>query len=119
MSMFWPLYTDVRSPDSASADAARAAGDARRARQTADDLELRVERTLLACEAMWSLLREKLNLTDVDLAQRINEIDLSDGTLDGKVRKGAVSCPKCQRAIARRFNRCMYCGQMVVQDPFA
>lgn len=118
MSVFWPLYADIRNPN-VNIDTAQVAGDARRARKTADDMELRLERALLGCEAMWSLLREKLGITDVDLAQRINEIDLSDGRLDGKVSKGAVSCPKCQRAIARRFNKCMYCGQMVVQDPFA
>jgi len=115
MSTFWPLRGEIDGGTiRAETDAAAAS-----ARQSADELELRLERAMLANEAMWSLLREKLNLTDVDLAQRINEIDLSDGTLDGKVRKSAVSCPRCQRAIARRFNKCMYCGQMVVQDPFA
>lgn len=118
MSEFWPIYGDLRNPN-VNIDTAQVAGDARRARQIVDDMELRMERAMLANEAMWSLVREKLGLTDVDLAQRINEIDLTDGNLDGKVRKSAVSCPKCQRAIARRFNKCMYCGQMVVQDPFA
>lgn len=118
MSTFWPLRGEIDG-GTIRAETDAAAANARRARQSADELELRLERAMLANEAMWSLLREKLHLTDVDLAQRINEIDLSDGTLDGKVRKSAVSCPKCQRAIARRFNKCMYCGQMVVQDPFA
>lgn len=118
MSTFWPLRGDIEG-GAIRAESESAAANARRARQSADELELRLERAMLANEAMWSLLREKLNLTDVDLAQRINELDLADGTLDGKARKCAVSCPKCQRAIARRFNKCMYCGQMVVQDPFA
>jgi len=99
--------------------AAQAAGDARRARNDAQDAAGRVERALLACEAMWSLVREKLGLTDEDLVRRMNDIDLSDGKLDGKVRKSAVACPACGRTITRRFPTCMYCGQAIVHDPFA
>ena len=83
-----------------------------------DALEDRLESALLVCEAMWSLLRDKVGVTDEDLVQRINDIDLSDGTLDGKVRKTPVSCPKCSRTIARRMPQCMYCGQPIMHDPF-
>ena len=88
---------------------------------TADvkELEARLERALLTCEAMWSLLRDKLGVTDLDLINRINDIDLSDGQLDGKVRREAKNCPKCGRTIGARFTKCMYCGQVVVHDPFA
>ncbi len=100
-------------------DAASAAGDARRARNDVMEAAGRIDRVLLACEAMWSLFREKLELTDEDLVRRMNDIDLSDGKLDGRVRKSAVACPKCGRTIARRFPSCMYCGQAVVHDPFS
>jgi len=97
---------------------ARGAGDgesARRAPDTASTTELRaledqLERTQLTCRAMWSLLQEKLNLTDVDLVKRIHELDLLDGKTDGKVKKKASSCPKCGRTIAAKSSRCMYCG---------
>jgi hypothetical protein len=68
---------------------------------------------------MWSLVREKLSLTDEDIVRRMNEIDLSDGRQDGKVQKSAVACPSCSRTISRRFPNCMYCGQAIVHDPFA
>ena len=100
-------------------EAAEAKGAARRVGGDVKQLEDRLERTLLACEAMWTLVRDKLGVTDAELAQRINDIDLSDGQLDGKVRKTAVSCPSCGRTIARRFPKCMYCGQVIVHDPFA
>ena len=96
-----------------------AAGQARSARLTTAEVEARLERTLLACEALWSLMRERFSLTDVDLVQRINDIDLMDGQLDGRAAKGAVSCPKCKRTIGRRFPKCMYCGQAIVHDAFA
>ena len=103
----------------AASDAAKATGDARAAKRNVADIEARLDRTLLACEAMWTLLRDKLGATDVQLIDRINEIDLSDGKLDGKVRKTAVSCPSCKRTISRRFPKCMYCGQAIMHDPFA
>ena len=82
------------------------------------DLETRLERALLVCEAMWTFVREKLGVTDLELLQRVNDLDLSDGQLDGKVRKGAVACPQCGRTIARRLPKCMYCGQAIMHDPF-
>ena len=103
----------------ASADASRAQADAGRAKRHAESLEARLDRALLACEALWTILRDKLEITDLELVQRMNDLDLSDGQLDGKVRKTPVSCPSCGRAIARRFPKCMYCGQAVVHDPFA
>lgn len=112
MSVFRSIY-------GASADAAGAKGEARAPRADQAELEARLERTFLACEAMWTLLRDKLNLTDVELAERMNEIDLSDGRLDGKVRKTPVSCPNCGRTLSRKFPKCMYCGQAIVRDPFA
>ena len=120
MSMFWAMSAHhaarAIAGESAAADASKAA---RAARTDAREVEERLDRTLLACEAMWSILRDKLGVTDVELVERINDIDLSDGRLDGKVRKTAVACPKCNRTISQRFPKCMYCGQPIVHDPFA
>ncbi len=89
------------------------------ARAKTTENEARLDRLVLATEAMWTLLRDKLGVTEEDLLNRINEIDLSDGQLDGKVRKPAVACPSCSRTISPRFPKCMYCGQAVMHDPFA
>ncbi|HNQ23489.1 MAG TPA: hypothetical protein PKK06_10385 [Phycisphaerae bacterium] len=115
MSIFGPGFYSVRAlgaePVSARPETASSAD--------VKELEARLERALLVCEAMWSICREKFSLSDVDLVRRIHDLDLSDGKLDGKVRKPAVTCPKCNRTIGARFPRCMYCGQPVVHDPFA
>jgi hypothetical protein len=100
-------------------DAARAEGTARRVGTDVIELEARLDRTVLACEAMWTILRDKLGVTDEQLIERINDVDLSDGQLDGKVRKTPASCPSCGRTISRKFPKCMYCGQAIVHDPFA
>lgn len=118
MSIFLELQNSYRASQAslAASAAQRVAGEARR---ESDLLEAQLDRLLLANEAMWTLMRDKLGLTDNELLDRITEIDLSDGQLDGRVRKTPVSCPKCKRTIARRFTRCMYCGQPVMHDPFS
>jgi hypothetical protein len=73
----------------------------------------------MVCQALWTILSEKLQVTEEELVNRVNDIDLSDGQLDGKVRRTAAECPKCSRKVARRFPRCIYCGTMMQQDPFA
>lgn len=65
----------------------------------------------LVCQAMWSLLKEKTNLTEQELLERVTELDLKDGVLDGKYVKAPVDCPKCGSKMSRKFNRCLFCGQ--------
>ena len=103
----------------AAAEASEAKSAARTTQRRADDLAGRLDRAMLACEAMWSILRDKLGVTDVELLHRINDLDLSDGRLDGKVRKAVVSCPQCKRTITRQQPKCMYRGQPVMHDPFS
>jgi hypothetical protein len=118
MNIFWGLGGPIDST-MARVEAADARRQAGAARTTATDVESRLERTMLACEAMWSLLREKLGATDLELLERMNQLDLTDGRLDGKISKTAVACPKCNRTITRRHAKCMYCGQPIMHDPFA
>ena len=93
-------------------------GKADRAQRSAEAASTQIERAVLTMEAMWSLLRDRLQVTDDELVERIVEIDLSDGVLDGKVRRPALECGSCKRKIPRRFARCMYCGVDVQHDPF-
>lgn len=117
MSLYGYLGRDL-STSGETVGAAMAEGAARRAQRDVDESAMRLDRAVLALEAVWTLVREKLNLTEEELAQRMNDLDLSDGRLDGKVNKGAVTCPGCSRTISRRLPKCIYCGQAIVHDPF-
>ena len=99
MSFFYGMSSHVHAA-AAMSEAADASKGARAARTDTRQLADQLERALLACEGMWTLVRDKLGLSDDELVARINEIDLSDGRLDGKVRKTAVACPKCSRTIS-------------------
>jgi len=93
---------------------------ARDAERRANEAETRADRLALLCEAMWTLVAEKTGLTDEQSIDRINEIDLHDGKLDGKkiVDQGPLRCYECNRAVAARFAKCMYCGTPVARCPF-
>ena len=104
-------------PVSGSGTGEAAAG---RAERKAENMEVRLDRALLTMEAMWTLLRDRLGVTEAELADRIVEIDMADGVLDGRARRSALECGQCSRKIPRRFARCMYCGAPDIQhDPFA
>mgnify|MGYP001819585725 CR=1 FL=1 len=72
-------------------------------------LEERFERLVMVCQAQWALLEES-GLTEEQLNEKLREIDLSDGLLDGKVRVRVVDCEACGRKLGHRHARCLYCG---------
>lgn len=75
------------------------------------ELETTRDRLQLICQAMWELLRGPHGLTDEQLVERVREIDLRDGQLDGKVTPTEVArCSSCQRVVNRRHRICIYCG---------
>ena len=119
MSMFgaFGMAYNLMSDTSSTGSADRAG---RRAQNKASELEARCDRLALLCEAMWTLLRDNLKLTDEQLIDRINQIDLTDGKLDGKASKdGVLKCHQCHRAVSKKFSKCMYCGALLARDPFS
>ena len=110
--MFGLLY-DIHQ-NSRIADAQAAAGQsqskAERAEQRIEALEERVDKLSLLSYALWSLLEEKVEVTEAELMARVQELDLKDGKLDGRVASGIINCPHCDRPLSQRHRKCMYCG---------
>lgn len=108
--MFWELYQHHRigQAQSSADSAAHRAGDNR---ERIREFEDRIDRLTLVNMAMWELLSEKLGVSRDELEQKIHDIDLSDGRLDGKVRVPTQQCPSCDRTLSKRHAKCMYCGQ--------
>ncbi len=118
MTMLWgSLYgSGISMTHAAAGEARSAASDAQfNARQIA----ARLDRALLTCQAMWELMHDKLGITEEELVAKITEIDMRDGVMDGRSRPQATTCPQCNRAVAARFDKCMYCGTPVKKDMFA
>ena len=96
-----------------------AQADARAARDATEALRADVERLLIITEALWTLLKEKHGYSDEELYRQVEEIDLRDGKLDGKVARSApLKCPRCNRTLMGNRPACIYCGQEVQVSPF-
>ena len=78
-----------------------------------------VEKLFMLTEALWTILKEKHGCTDAELVQRVQEIDLRDGKLDGKVAKVNPDCPKCSRKLMGKRPVCLYCGAEVTRGDLA
>jgi ribosomal protein L32 len=76
-------------------------------------LEMNIAKSLLICEALWELLREKTNLTEEDLYKKLYEIDMRDGALDGQNQPKMRECPNCHRPVSGRHAACLYCGHVL------
>lgn len=73
------------------------------------DLHDRVDRLILVMDAMWSLL-EDAGYSDDQLAERIQKIDSSDGSVDGKRKQQARECLECGSKVASGLPSCQFCG---------
>jgi hypothetical protein len=80
----------------------------------------RVDRLVLIVIALFTLMKEKYGVTDEELLQKIQEVDLLDGRPDGKVHGITAKCPQCGRFMSARHGRCLYCGfNPATVNPFA
>lgn len=74
------------------------------------ELEHQVARLMLLNQALWELLRARLQTTDAELEQHVHDIDLRDGVEDGEITHNAVKCPQCGRVSNSKHWKCLYCG---------
>ncbi len=98
----------------------RESAEARQFGQMVHRQSLDIERLLMITEALWTIVKEELKLSDDQLQRRLIEIDMRDGKYDGQVSGKAPpkSCSRCHRPISKRRTVCMYCGKQLLPDPF-
>jgi len=82
-------------------------------------LEERLDKLILVNTALWSLVQERTGLTEDDLVQRVQQIDLQDGVADGKITRMLQKCGRCGRTVSRRHRKCLFCGsEDLSEGPF-
>ncbi|MCP3903633.1 MAG: hypothetical protein GY715_08355 [Planctomycetes bacterium] len=84
------------------------------------ELEDRLDRLAMLCCAMWTMIQAHSGATDEELMHLVRDLDLADGRVDGKAGQVQVTtCTACQRPVALKHLRCLYCGQTrVPAHPF-
>ena len=80
-------------------------------RSSISELQDQVDHLSLVCQAMCELMAE-IGFNKDMMVAKIQEIDLRDGKLDGKLSK-THNCDKCERALSPRHLKCMYCGTAI------
>lgn len=111
-------YYGSEAARNAAKSSARAESKAASTKHYIARLEANLAKALLISEALWEIVRDNLNLTDEQLRRKIQEVDMRDGTLDGKNRRKAVQCPSCGHTVSARHPACLYCGQVIDDSLF-
>ena len=110
MGLFWGRSLS-RDLSNASARAEQGAMTAEEARARVLDLEAKVSKLTLVNQALFELIAQRTGITEAELIDRVNEIDLRDGQLDGRPTHDVpIVCQQCGRSYSRRHNHCFYCG---------
>jgi ribosomal protein S27AE len=117
MPLVWNFRNDDDYiPAQSDLEASQAKRKADSAAESVRQLQVRVERLSMVCQAMWELLREKTKLTDEDIIKQMQKIDLRDGVEDGKMTRQTLVCPECGRNVSSRREQCLYCGTWLVKS---
>jgi hypothetical protein len=117
VELFWELFQTKRIND-ATGRTTDVNERVTKSQAFVDHLTDRVERlTLINC-ALWEIIKSNHGLNDQMLADKMAEIDMRDGTRDGKIGSGPSACSKCGRNSSARHKNCIYCGNSIKAGPF-
>ncbi|HUG09084.1 MAG TPA: hypothetical protein VMP13_09360 [Acidimicrobiia bacterium] len=110
-------YTAGQRTAARAASLARhaAVADGTRHANRIEDLEERIDQLALILRGMWALLEEG-GVTAERLMAKLEELDMSDGVADGKIRRGPTDCPSCDSKVPAGLANCQYCGAEIVRD---
>jgi hypothetical protein len=111
-------YQDSQAASAAAGDAARAKGKAGKVERQVRVLEANLAKSMMINEALWEFIRDQHGLTEKDLHEKLYEVDMRDGVLDGKHQRKAVKCPNCSHTVSPRHPACIYCGQVIDDSVF-
>jgi hypothetical protein len=103
--MWDPFWAIGPMPGFGATQAADAANRANAAEMRVRELEHRVEKLALACNAMWDLLRNQAGITDRQLQEKIQQMEAVNGSA-----KNMLKCPGCGRQVSPSKGKCIYCG---------
>ena len=109
LEFLWELRQQREILD-AKLEAARAARGASDVHYRTSEHGDRLDAMALTITAMLSIMQERFGVTEQQLIARMQEIDVRDGKLDGKVSASTTQCSGCGRMMSARHKRCIYCG---------
>jgi len=116
--LFWEL-SQQRSVSKATSQAEAAAKRTVDLKAEVRELRRLVNKLMLVTQALWEIIAETNHLDEKLLIKKVNEVDLRDGKLDGKLKRAVKKCASCGRTLHREHSKCLYCGSESLQTgPF-
>jgi hypothetical protein len=112
MSFIWDAYQQGQIAE-AKTDAMEAKQNATQYADRVRALEAQVNHMALTCQAMWELLRERTGISESELLTKMKDVDLRDGTQDGRMTPVLTKCPVCGKPSNSKMASCMYCGASI------
>lgn len=109
MNFIWDIHQDGQI-DRAQSEAREAGSKADAVVIEFSRIQRRLDRLSLGCQAMWELLRDRSLVTEEELKMKILEVDLRDGTTDGRMSTQITDCPKCGAKTNSKRATCVMCG---------
>jgi hypothetical protein len=110
------IAPDITADVAAITAAAKKSMDSRSEIQV---LRAAIDKLILVDRALWEIIAESQGLTEEYLLNKVNEIDLRDGVLDGKIREPVRKCASCGKVLQQGYAKCIYCGAKNESvDPF-
>lgn len=109
MDFLFDIYQQGKITE-AKQQAEKAANKADRFSDEIKSLERRLDRLTLATQALWEMLRDAGHHSEEELVAKMQEIDLRDGSADGKISRTVKVCAVCGRNSNSKRLECLYCG---------
>src|SRR5882724_3956820 len=112
MGIFWNMYTMQDRIDT-SIRSEQGLATAEDAQNRVSVLEWKVNKLILINMALVELLTAHAGLTEAQVLEKMQEIDLRDGKPDGKMSESvAAACEECGKTYSKKHNHCLYCGHV-------
>ena len=111
--MFEFIWDAIQQEQSAALPSAVAThqGSVAEAQTKVVTLEQRYERLRLTNMGMWQLMKQKLGVTDQELAAAVQSLVAESGQKGRNALGGRLTqCPACHRNVLSSAASCVYCG---------
>ena len=109
MDFLFDIYQQGKITE-AKQQAEKAANKADRFANEIKSIERRLNRLTLATQALWEIHRDAGHQSEEELVAKMQEIDLRDGSADGKISRTIKVCADCGRNSNSKRLECLYCG---------
>lgn len=80
------------------------------------DIDEKIDRLALICQAMWELTIENSNISQQDLLNKTRKLGLFTISFSRELENIPKKCVKCGKTVSPKYKKCIYCGSSEFLD---